>query len=143
MLVTTGFFPTCHRVKLTTVSDVIAKHVLKWIFPSYKSYRWTDRGSDERQYCAPGIDLPVASVMRTKYGMYPEYHASLDDPVNVVTPEGLAGGYTALKLSIEAIERNCYPTVTVLCEPQLGRRGLYPTLSTRINDGSDHLVRRH
>ena len=62
-----------------TLSDLIAKHVLKWIDKNYITYSWLDRGSDERQYCAPGIDLPIASILRTKYGMYPEYHSSLDD----------------------------------------------------------------
>ena len=114
-----------------TISDMIAKHVLKWIDPNFIKYSWLDRGSDERQYCAPGIDLPIASILRTKYGRYPEYHTSLDNLENVVTPKGLDGGYWAIRKAIEAIERNKKYKITVLCEPQMGKRGLYPTLSTK------------
>lgn len=114
-----------------TISDAVAKHVLKYICPTYKSYKWTDRGSDERQYCSPGIDLPIASIMRTKYRKYDEYHTSLDDLINVVTPEGLDGGYIALRRAIEALEENRFPKINVFGEPQLGKRGLYPTLSTK------------
>ena len=114
-----------------TVSDKVAKHVLKWIDPDYKSWTWLDRGSDERQYCAPGIDLPIASILRTKYGQYPEYHTSLDNLDNVVTPNGLDGGYWALRKALELIEKNKIYKVNILCEPQLSRRGLRPTLSTK------------
>jgi len=114
-----------------TISDLISKHVLKWIDPNFIEYSWLDRGSDERQYCAPGIDLPIASIFRTKYGSYPEYHTSLDDLDNVVTPQGLNGGYIALQQAIKAIENNKKYKVTILCEPQMGKRGLYPTLSTK------------
>ena len=114
-----------------TISDMIAKHVLKWIDPNFIKYSWFDRGSDERQYCAPGIDLPIASILRTKHGRYPEYHTSLDNLENVVTPKGLDGGYWAIRKAIEAIERNKKYKITVLCEPQMGKRGLYPTLSTK------------
>jgi aminopeptidase-like protein len=123
-----------------TISDAVAKHVLKHICPTYKSYKWTDRGSDERQYCSPGIDLPIASIMRTKYGKYDEYHTSLDDLINVVTPEGLDGGYNALKSAIEALEENKFPKVNVFCEPQLGKRGLYPNLSTKSSGNEVRLM---
>jgi aminopeptidase-like protein len=118
----------------------VAKHVLKWTDPNYITYSWLDRGSDERQYCAPGIDLPIASILRTKYGEYPEYHTSLDDLINVVTPEGLGGGYIALKKAVEVLEENYYPKVNVFCEPQLGRRGLYPTLSTKSSSNEVGLM---
>jgi aminopeptidase-like protein len=117
-----------------TISDIVANHVLKWTDKNFVIYNWLDRGSDERQYCAPGIDLPVASIMRTKYGKYPEYHTSLDNLKNVVTAEGLDGGYWAIRRAIEAIEKNKKFIVNVFCEPQLGKRGLYPTLSVNKKD---------
>ena len=109
-----------------TISDDIAKHVLKWIDPNFISYNWLDRGSDERQYCAPGIDLPIASISRTLYGQYPEYHTSLDNLEDVVTAEGLNGGYWAIRKALEAIENNKKYKVTTLCEPQMSKRGLWP-----------------
>lgn len=114
-----------------TQSDKVAQHVLEHTDPDFVRYSWNDRGSDERQYCAPHIDLPIASIMRTKYGMYEEYHTSLDNLTDVVTPSGLEGGYEALRRALEVFEYDCYPNVTVLCEPQMGKRGLYPTLSTK------------
>ena len=103
----------------------------KWTDPNFVSYTWLDRGSDERQYCSPGIDLPVASIIRTKYGEYPEYHTSLDDLENVVTPLGLEGGYWAIRKAIEVLENNKIFKSNFLCEPQMGKRGLYPNLSTK------------
>jgi aminopeptidase-like protein len=112
------------------LADYIAQHVLHHIDPNYKKYSWLNRGSDERQYCAPGIDLKIASVTRSKYAEFPEYHTSLDN-FDVVTAKGLEGGFTAIQRCLEIFEKNFYPQVTFSCEPQLGKRGLYPTLSTK------------
>ena len=123
-----------------TISDLVVKHVLFHTDKKYKTFNWSERGSDERQYCSPGVDLPVASIMRTKYGEYPEYHTSLDDLEKVVTPKGLYGSFLVVEKCIQILEKDCYPKVKVLCEPQLGKRGLYPTLSAKNNYTKTNLI---
>ena len=94
-----------------------------------KKYSYLDRGSDERQYCAPGIDLPVCCFSRSR-SEYPEYHTHKDN-FNVVTQKGLEGSFNVVKKIIDAIELELYPKTTMFGEPNLGKRGLYPTLSQK------------
>ncbi len=110
-----------------SLSDKVAEHVLKWTYKNYKSYKWIDRGSDERQYCSPGIDLPIATIMRSKYAEYPEYHSSDDNLKSFVTAQGLEGGYKIIEKAILLIENNFFPVSNYLCEPKLSRWNLYPT----------------
>ena len=111
-----------------TLSDKAALHTLKHLHSDFITYSFLVRGSDERQYCSIGVDLPVVTVARTLYWHYPEYHTSLDD-LTVITPEGLGGGYMAIRRCIECLEENVVMITTMPCEPQLGKRGLFPTLS--------------
>ena len=122
-----SYMPTKHG---NTFTDKVSRKVLSDLDIKLTEYSWLDRGSDERQYNAPGIDLPVASIMRSKYATYPEYHTSLDN-LDLVSPKGLKDSLNALIKVVEVLETNEKWQTKVLGEPQLGRRGLYPTLSTR------------
>lgn len=113
-----------------TLADRALVNVLKSLHPDYVHYSYLERGSDERQYNAPGVDLPVCDFCRSKYGEYPEYHTSADD-MTLISPGGLAGSYQVMRQVLHALENNFYYQVTCLCEPQLGKRGLYPTESRK------------
>ncbi len=115
-----------------TMVDRLTSRVLTEVVGEFKRYSFLQRGSDERQYGSPGVDLPMVSVMRTRYGSYPEYHTSLDD-LSIISPAGLGGALKVLKSCLTALEWNQTYRVAQPCEPQLGKRGLYPTISTKAS----------
>lgn len=104
-----------------------------------KQYSFLHRGSDERQYCAPGIDLPVAGFCNTKYGEYPEYHTHADN-LKIINSNSLNDSFNLFKLIIDSLEMGIYPKVNVLCEPHLNKRNLYPDLS--IKDSTKNIFNR-
>lgn len=106
-------------------------------------------GSDERQYCSPGFDLPVGSLMRGAYGEYPEYHTSLDNKALIsframqecidayeavcraLENENVLASATIRRSADRSLDRNAtFENLFPYGEPQLGRRGLYPTLGS-------------
>jgi len=96
----------------------------------YKVHSFLERGSDERQYNSPGIDLKITSIFRTKYWEYAEYHTSLDD-FKLVTLKGCNGGFNVAKKSIEIMLKRIYPKSNILCEPKMDKRGLLSSISTK------------
>ncbi len=122
-----------------SLSDIAAKEAFKKLNLKYKKYSFLDRGSDERQYNSPGIDLPIASIFRTMYGKFPEYHTSLDN-FDLVNIKGLSGGFKILKTAITILLNLIVPKVKILCEPQMGKRNLYPHLSLKK---TNHQIRNY
>ena len=85
-------------------------------------------GYDERQYCSPGINLPVGCFMRTPHGEYPEYHTSADN-LKFVSPDCLEESLSIFFSIINVLENNnTYLNLNPKCEPQLGKRGLYDAI---------------
>lgn len=117
-----------HTPKENTLSDKVALHTLK-NKENFKAFSFLDRGSDERQYNAPLVNLGIVGVCRTRYGDYDGYHNSKDD-LNFISEKGLMGGLSSIQEMILNLEINAVYENTIVCEPNLGKRGLYHTLST-------------
>ena len=86
---------------------------------------WEPWGGDERQFCSPGFDLPVGTLMRTPHGEFDGYHTSADW-LERIRPESLAEAVDTCLELVEVLESNrrCI-NLSPYGEPQLGRRGLY------------------
>ena len=90
-------------------------------------------GYDERQFCSPGINLPVGRFGRGQHGEYPEYHTSADD-LAFVSADRLGESYKVLLRLLEILDSDrVYVSTNPMCEPQLGRRGLYRTVGEGLN----------
>ena len=113
-----------------TLADRVVRNVLSFHYPEYQTYSFLKRGSDERQYNSVGVSLPICGICRSKYHEYPEYHTSADD-MSLISPEGLQGTYDVCVKIINALEYNHNYQMTCCCEPQLGKRELYPTISQK------------
>lgn len=110
-----------------SLADRAAEHVLKYHGEKHSVIEFAVGGSDERQYCSPGFNLPVGSLMRTPYQRYKEYHTSLDNK-SFISFDALAETVEAYFKICNVLESNeHYVNVVSHCEPQLGKRGLYPS----------------
>jgi aminopeptidase-like protein len=87
-------------------------------------------GSDERQYCSPGFNLPMGQMARTVYGRYPEYHTSLDDKAFMDLPKVIESARQIEALLARAEISGTFRNLQPYGEPQLGRRGLFPSLNS-------------
>ena len=116
------------------ILDKITLNVLKKNKIKYSTFSWLERGSDERQYSWPNTDLSICSLMRSKYHNYKQYHTSLDNLKNFVTPKGLHGSFNLYKKIINEVENNLFPISSNNCEPMLSKIDLYPVKGNFSNN---------
>ncbi len=119
-----------HSKYRDTLADRVLEAVLRYHAPGYQDYSYLARGSDERQYQAPGADIPMVCFCRSKYHVYPEYHTSADN-MDLISPDGLAGSYDVMVQCIDALEHNETYRIKTIGEPKLGKYGLVPTMSSK------------
>ena len=111
--------------------DRATELVLKQSENEFTIKEFSPIGSDERQYCSPGFNLPVGSLMRTMYGEYPEYHTSADNK-DLICFDAMENSVIKFTDIVYLMENNHkYLNLFPNCEPQLGKRGLYPSLGSQ------------
>lgn len=107
--------------------DRAAAHVLQHCGEPAQVLDFSPYGYDERQYCSPGFNLPVGCLMRSVWGSFPEYHTSADN-LEFIKPASLARSLQVCASILDVLENNRrYVNCNPFCEPQLGKRNLYPT----------------
>ena len=81
-----------------------------------KIFNFINRGSDERQYCHPKIDLPVCNFSKKKFHEFPEYHTSADN-LKFISKRGLGESLQILKNIVNFFEIGAIPENKIFCEP--------------------------
>ncbi len=123
-----------------TITDIVIEKVLIDSGEPFKIIEFFPSGSDERQFCSPGFNLSIGSLMRTVYGHFPEYHTSADN-LDFVKPRFLANSLKKYMKYIYILENNkTYINLNPKCEPQLGRRGLYRMIGGQKGEEIDELA---
>ncbi len=135
-----GYLLTCvgdnknHSCKLSKFENSPCDNALLEAYKKnkikFKKYSFTDGRSDERQYNSPGINIPLTSIFRTKYGEFSEYHTSLDN-FNLVSLKGIKGSIKISKSAILILDKKIFPKYKLLCEPHMVKRKIFPTLSNK------------
>ena len=111
-----------------TFADKILERILNAKNIKFKKYSFLSRGSDERQFCSPGVDLPVCSFCRTKHGEFKQYHTSKDN-LDYISQKGLNNSHKVMKSLIKNLENSSFFKTTSLCEPFLTKHNLKKTIS--------------
>jgi aminopeptidase-like protein len=108
--------------------DRAATHALRDVDGDARIVDFVPWGWDERQFNSPGFDLPVGCLSRSREGEYKEYHSSADS-IDLISPTSLERALSAVLELIHVLELDGrYLNLAPEGEPQLGKRGLYPTV---------------
>ena len=119
--------------------DRAVVNVFKQSSSDYQVREFDPYGHDERQYCSPGFNLPVGCFSRSPHGEFVEYHTSADN-LDFVRPEYLADSFSRCLSVLQLLDNNRrYGNLNPMCEPQLGKRGLYRMMGGTQDGGIEEL----
>ncbi len=123
--------------KENSLTNLIFLENLRKLKKKKKIYSWLQRGSDERQFNAPGIELHISGFSRSKYGEFKEYHSSADRIGKVVSETGLRGSYNFMKKIVMDFEKMQVPFTKIKGEPFLTKYKLIFSLSKKDSLSKD------
>ncbi len=105
--------------------DRVAAHVLRNRAEPFTLLDFSPYGYDERNFCSPRFNLPVASINRSTHEGFRGYHSSGDD-LSLISADKLEEALGVCMQIVEVLEGNGkYRNLIPEAEPQLGKRGLY------------------
>jgi aminopeptidase-like protein len=114
--------------------DRAASHVLDTECRNSQVVRFSPWGFDERQFCSPGINLPIGALSRSPDALLEENHTSADTPDSLSSSALSEAWLTCLKIFDVLENDRRYVNLSPNGEPQLGRRGLYRTAGGYYTD---------
>ena len=116
-----------------SLTEKIIKKVAKKLNKNLKEHSFLERGSDERQFSSPGIDLPIVTICRSKFAMYKEYHNSLDN-FDFISEKNIFESFDFIIKIISEFDKSLVPKAKVLGEPFLQKRNLIERKNPEMND---------
>ena len=102
----------------------------------YKYREWSLRGSDERQFSSPNVNLPFTLITRDKFLDYKEYHNSLDN-IDLIKNSHLLKNFIYFKKFINFIESEDIYLSKFKGEPFLSKRNLYSNIASSYKKNKD------
>ena len=108
------------KTKNNSLTDFITSQVLD-NYGKKKFYSYLHRGSDERQFGSPNINIPIGSLCRSKHSEFKEYHNSMDN-LKITNKKILQDSYDFIKKCINKFETIRIYKLKTSCEPFLLKR---------------------
>jgi aminopeptidase-like protein len=123
-----------------TLVNRVSRHVLRHSGHEHEIQDYRYRGSDERQWNSPQVELPVGTLAKSKFEEYLEYHTSLDD-LSFVTEDNLQKSLAVYQLCLTIFERNRFYRMRMPCEPKLDKLGIWSSIGGQMSTRDDMVQR--
>lgn len=122
--------------------DRVAAYVMKQFYPGSVLRDYSPVGSDERQFNAPGVRLPIGAMTRTPPGEFHRYHTSKDN-LTFIQPQKLLETLEALRAIVNTMEQDVIYKNLYKGEPFFSKyRFQFPSYHSIKNDLS-HIYFRY